>query len=253
MNFIELWLVAIQLFNIDSISIDRLYLSLQNHRRFQDVSDSDGKGENYQRALTLLNEAVDILRSPYTSTDHPQQLPAHRSVGSVQVPATSERDELKERRVFFHFTVRAPQPVKLVRVNPSKRFRPSASASGLKKSFKPKETWTHTFICLCKSDQLVVPSRERNVICGRKKNYFDKYGGYQQLQSSLLKEFPKLSEGGGFQLLRSSGARRSLDLIPIPTMGYDIPYLKDCLGQAIGYVRLLQKDLDRSPLSVQVG
>ena len=32
MNFIELWLVAIQLFNIDSISIDRLYLSPQKHR-----------------------------------------------------------------------------------------------------------------------------------------------------------------------------------------------------------------------------
>ena len=31
MNFIELWLVAIQLFNIDSISIDRLYLSPQKH------------------------------------------------------------------------------------------------------------------------------------------------------------------------------------------------------------------------------
>ena len=33
MNFIELWLVAIQLFNIDSISIDRLYLSPKKHRR----------------------------------------------------------------------------------------------------------------------------------------------------------------------------------------------------------------------------
>ena len=33
MNFIELWLVAIQLFNIDSISIDRLYLSRKKHRR----------------------------------------------------------------------------------------------------------------------------------------------------------------------------------------------------------------------------
>ena len=26
----------------------------------QDASDSDGKGENFQRTLTLLNEAVDI-------------------------------------------------------------------------------------------------------------------------------------------------------------------------------------------------
>ena len=74
-----------------------------NHRWFQDVSDSDGKGENYQRALTLLNEAVHILRSPYTSTDHPQQLPAHRSVGSVQVPVTSERDELREMARLFPF------------------------------------------------------------------------------------------------------------------------------------------------------
>ena len=32
MNFIELWLVAIQLVNIVSISIDRLYLSPQKHR-----------------------------------------------------------------------------------------------------------------------------------------------------------------------------------------------------------------------------
>ena len=33
MNFIELCLVAIQSFNIDSISIDRLYLSPKKHRR----------------------------------------------------------------------------------------------------------------------------------------------------------------------------------------------------------------------------
>ena len=31
-------------------------------KEIQDVSDSEGKGENYQRALTLLNGAVDILR-----------------------------------------------------------------------------------------------------------------------------------------------------------------------------------------------
>ena len=227
-------------------------------KEIQDVSDSDGKEENYQRAITLLNGAVDILRSPCTSTDHPQQLPAHRSVASVQVPATSERGELQEMARLFPFYSQGASAGKVSSRQPFKRFRPSASSSGPKKSFRPKETWTHTFICLCESDQLAVPSREEKVILkeaglGEKKITFEKYGGYQQLQSSLLKEFPKLSEGGGFQLLRSSGARRSLDLIPIPTMGYRIPYLKDCLGQAIGYIRPLQKDLDRSPLPVRVG
>ena len=57
-------------------------------RKFKMWAMPGGKGENYQRVLTLLNEAVDILRSPCTSRDHPQQLPAHRYVGSVQVPAT---------------------------------------------------------------------------------------------------------------------------------------------------------------------
>ena len=108
----------------------------------------------------------------------------------------------------------------------------------------PKETWTHTFVCIAESDQWLIPSREEKIILkeaglGEKRITFDKYGDYEHFHSSLLKEFPKLSEGGGLQVLRSSGARRSLDLIPVPTMGYDIPYLEDCLGQAIAYVRPL--------------
>ena len=39
-------------------------------KEIQHVSDSDGKRENYQRTLTLLNEAVDILRSPCMSSCH---------------------------------------------------------------------------------------------------------------------------------------------------------------------------------------
>ena len=152
----------------------------------RDVSDSNGKGENYQRALTLLNEAVDILRSPCTSTDHPQQLSAHRSVGSVQVPSTSERGELQEMARLFPFYNQGASAGKVSSRQPLKRFWPSASSSGPKKSFKPKDTWTHTFICLCESDQLVVPSWEEKVKeagLGEKIITFDKYGGYQQLQS----------------------------------------------------------------------
>ncbi|CAH3022630.1 unnamed protein product, partial [Porites evermanni] len=106
-------------------------------------------GENYQRALTLLNEAVDILTSPRTSTDHLQQLPAHRSVGSVQVPAT--QGELREMARLFPFYSRGASAGKVSSRQPFKRFRPSASSSGPQKSFKPKETWTYTFICLCES------------------------------------------------------------------------------------------------------
>ena len=101
-------------------------------KEIQDVSDSDGKGENYQRALTLLNEAVDILRSPCTSTDHQQQLPAHRSVGSVQVP-------VQDKAHLFPFYSQGASAGKVSSRQPFKRFRPSASSSGPPKSFKPKE------------------------------------------------------------------------------------------------------------------
>ena len=37
-------------------------------KEIQDVSDSNEKGENYQQALTVLNEAVDIVRSPSMSS-----------------------------------------------------------------------------------------------------------------------------------------------------------------------------------------
>ena len=92
-----------------------------------------GKGENYQRALTLWNEAVDILRSPCTSRDHPQQLPAHRYVGSVQVPATSERGELQEMARLFPFYSQGASAGKVSSRQPFKRFRPSASSNGPKK------------------------------------------------------------------------------------------------------------------------
>ena len=146
-------------------------------KEIQNVSDSEGKGENYQRALTLLNEAVDILRSPCTSRDHPQQLPAHRYVGSVQVPATSERGELQEMARLFPFYSQGASAGKVSSRQPFKRFRPSASSNGPKKSFKPKETWTHTFICLtvnqtsCSAFKIGESKRSRSP---RKKNYFRK-------------------------------------------------------------------------------
>ena len=50
-------------------------------KEIQDVSDSEGKGENYQRALTLLNEAVDILRSTCMSSCHSIRI---ATVGSLR-------------------------------------------------------------------------------------------------------------------------------------------------------------------------
>lgn len=111
-------------------------------------------------------------------------------------------------------------------------------------------------MCLSNIDQETVPSREEknrlnNAGLGEKKVVFgDKRGSWEHVKSVLEKEFPKLKDvNGAFEIMRSSGNRRSLELVSIPSMGYTVPFLKEILGQAIGYIRPLQKNLDLAPAS----
>jgi hypothetical protein len=49
-----------------------------------------------------------------------------------------------------------------------------------------------------------------------------------------------------------SGSNNYLILIPVPSLGYSVPYLRDHsgLGQALAYIRPLQARLDLSPAEV---
>lgn len=116
--------------------------------------------------------------------------------------------------------------------------------------FKPKETWTHTFVCLSDIKDFDVPSREKKRRLkdgglGEKKVIFnDKNGSFQHVKTTLEEEYPPLKDlNGALEILPSGGSRRVLEIIPIPPLGYTVPTLKEALGQAIGYVRPLQKNL----------
>ena len=70
-----------------------------------------------------------------------------------------------------------------------------------------------------------------------------------------MNQFPKLSEGGGFELLRVNdrgGAARRLELINPPKSGYDVLFLKAVVQQAKIYIRPLQKKLSCSPSKEEV-
>jgi hypothetical protein len=54
---------------------------------------------------------------------------------------------------------------------------------------------------------------------------------------------------GIFEFLRSGGARRDLEVIPMPPLGYNMPYLKDSIGQAIAYIRPVQVNLAKTPIN----
>ena len=59
--------------------------------------------------------------------------------------------------------------------------------------------------------------------------------------NNLEKEYPKLREGGGIELLRAvggGGGQRKLDVLSSGPRGYTITYLRNiiCIGQATIYV-----------------
>lgn len=67
------------------------------------------------------------------------------------------------------------------------------------------------------------------------------------LTNKLMAVFPKLQEGGCFELPKIMGSTRSPNLVvlPCPSTGYTLAYLKDpkTIGQATIYIRPLQQDL----------
>jgi hypothetical protein len=143
-------------------------------------------------------------------------------------------------------------------------FRGFASSSGsgtkfswpypAKKPWKPKDSWTHQFVCLSNVGCQNIPNRSEKCVLkdaglGDFRVVFsNKRGGHAHIKETLESVFPKIKEAGGFEILRSSGSSRSLERIQVPPTEYTVSYLKEILRQAIAYIRPLQKDLSLEPL-----
>lgn len=131
----------------------------------------------------------------------------------------------------------------------------SGSSGGKRPRFTPKETWTHDFFCLANTNTQLPPNRnEKEVLqdagLGRKKLCFDKKGDALRVKQALEAAYPKLHHGGGFEILRSgSGPSQPMKVLMAPTSGYSVNYLRDVsgLGQALAYLRPIQRNLDTSP------
>lgn len=76
---------------------------------------------------------------------------------------------------------------------------------------------------------------------------FGNNDGASKLKSTLESFYPKLKFGRGFEILRN-GSNNNLVLLPVPTTGYLVPYLRDSsgLGQAFAYIHPVQVSLDLS-------
>lgn len=86
---------------------------------------------------------------------------------------------------------------------------------------------------------------------GKKRIVFpNKNAEFSKLKAVLETEYPQLqSQGGAFELMRAEGGgySRPLCVIPIPSSGYSVPYLKDMVGSNTTiYIRPI-----KSPLSLK--
>ena len=88
---------------------------------------------------------------------------------------------------------------------------------------------------------LNVPSKEfslQNAGLGRKTVVFSSKGSFVDVKEKLEIVYPKLKDGGGFELLRMGSPNAKLALINPSAGGYSMPFLRDAAG--LGHCGSLQ-------------
>ena len=122
-------------------------------------------------------------------------------------------------------------------------------------TLKLPNTWTHIFVCLGNVTDNEAPNQRykkmlQDAGLGEKKIIFKKNGSCSYFHETLLENYPRLRDGGGYELLRTQHRSTTrLEILHLrPAAGYNVLHLKEAIASAKVYVRPLQKDLNLEPL-----
>ena len=138
---------------------------------------------------------------------------------------------------------------------PNQYMRPTFNPLRSLKKRNKIALWKHNFICLANTSDDLVPSNiaKANLIragLGLKEINFSLNGDSSGFHEEIMNAFPKLRDGGGYELLRTSdGHSKLLHIIPPLSGGYTAPYLKSIMAQSKVYLRPLQQDLSMEPIT----
>ncbi len=136
-------------------------------------------------------------------------------------------------------------------VNKKKRIRSEvASVFPSCKKAKAKCAWKHRFICLARHDQTRIPTTDTEKDDLLEAGLGEKCIEFQSIniegeefREILYSTFPKLRNGGGFELCRCIPNSRKLE--PLTAVVHSSPVvLKERVGNARTYILPLQRDLD---------
>ena len=89
---------------------------------------------------------------------------------------------------------------------------------------------------------------------GKKTLSFDDDATADEVHLIILDAFSKLSDAGGYEILRVMDKTKTLDVITAPPEGYTVAFLKDIAQQAKLYIRPIRNNLsmDAIPSAVVV-
>ena len=163
------------------------------------MADVPGSGSSFDRALNLINRAVGMLRggnnsesqSEGSSSSDVQYLPAASTSNGA-----SPRTPTELSRLFPGFM--RPSPAGSTQWSPNP-WKPKQRGTPYQR-FKPKDSWTHMFVCLSERDDSYVPQRvEKRALkeagLGEKKIIFsNKNGQFEHVKGTLEDHFPKLAK-----------------------------------------------------------
>ena len=111
--------------------------------------------------------------------------------------------------------------------------------------FFKRDTWTHEFFCLADKGQMAVCSKSFKIQLqqaglGRKKIRFNSKANATEVKTKLEESYPKLIDGGGFEILQRGLSPSELSIIPPPNSGYTVHALFTRVRQ-IGTINCLHK------------
>ena len=123
-----------------------------------------------------------------------------------------------------------------------------------KQKVEKRVVWRHRFVCLAFRDQSRQPTTDADkeelyqAGLGEKEIEFESLDLSQlEFRELLYTSFPRLKEGGGFQLLRGLPNSRAMELLSM-AVHTSPSLLKQRVGNARTYIRPIQRDLDLTPI-----